>query len=92
MTDHHENIGILPEHMREPVLDYIDKGYPVGSFLTALLSNDLRRTFECADDINGARVRDFVRFLYCHAPANCWGSPERVEAWQAQGGLERVEH
>jgi hypothetical protein len=88
MNDYREHIGMVPEHCADGLLNYIENGTPVGSFLTALLSNDLRETYACADNINSHRVRDYVTFLYNYAPAQCWGSPARVEAWQARGGLK----
>jgi hypothetical protein len=79
---------MLPAHMVHGVLGYIERGEPVGGFLTALLTNDLRRTFERADIINQEAVPVYVRFLYNYAPQGCWGSIERFDAWQEQGGLE----
>lgn len=87
MTEHRDNIGRLPEHCRDGMLNYIENGYPVGSFLQALLSNNLKETFGCADDVNQRRVFDYVHFLYNYAPAQCWGSPEAVAYWQERGGL-----
>jgi hypothetical protein len=66
---------------------YIEHGIPPGHFLSCLLSNDLRGTFERADEVNAAAVRNYVQFLYCYAPAGSWGSPERFDAWCKQGGL-----
>ena len=66
-----------------PVKLYILKGFPPGSFLTAVLCNDLREAFACADDENAAAMRDWVRFFYNCAPAGCWGSPDRFQAWMA---------
>lgn len=88
MTDHKEKIRMLPAHMRESVLDYIETGAPVGGFLTALLSNDLRGTFERADEQNRAAVFVYLSFLYNHAPSQCWGSPQRLRDWQERGGLK----
>ena len=66
---------------------YIENGIEPGSFLSSLLCNDLRRTFEAADDVNSHRVRDYVQFLYSYAPAGCWGSEEKYVAWIERGGL-----
>ena len=85
--DYLRHLAMLPKHMREPMQNYIERGYPVGEFLRALLSNNLRRTFETADDVNQGRILDFLRYLYLYCPANCWGSPENVSAWQQRGGL-----
>jgi hypothetical protein len=66
---------------------YIEHGIPPGSFLTALLSNDLRGTFERADDENRAAVENWIRFLYNYAPSECWGSPAKLTTWCQHGGL-----
>lgn len=87
MDDYKEYVTSLPLHMRDAVLLYIEHGYMPGSFLTALLSNDLKETFARADDVNQRAVRDYVQYLYSFAPGGCWGSPERVQAWVAKGGL-----
>lgn len=79
---------MLPSYMVPGVLGYIERGEPVGGFLSALFSNDLRGTFERADDTNQRAVLTYMKFLYGYAPAGCWGSPERFEKWQEQGGLE----
>ena len=72
----------LPEHMQGPMRRYIENGIPPGSFLRAVLSNDLRAAFQRADDINGPRIRDFVVFLYNEAPRGCYGSPSAVNEWK----------
>lgn len=79
--------SLVPEHMIGGLRRYIEDGIPPGSFLTALLSNDLRGTFERADEENSARVGDWVRFLYNYAPSPCWGSPAKFDAWCKHGGL-----
>jgi hypothetical protein len=90
MADHRAHIGMLPGHMQDGMLRFIEKGHPVGGFLSALLSNDLKETFVRADSTNAARVSDFVTYLYNYAPLACWGSKERFEKWQEQGGLEGI--
>lgn len=77
----------LPRHMREAMSRYILDGHPIGSFLQAVLSNDLEAAFRHADHINRLWMMDFVGFLRDHAPAKCWGSVERIRAWQRHDGL-----
>jgi hypothetical protein len=79
--------AMLPAHMVSGVLGYLERGEPVGGFLSALLSNDLRATFERADGINKRSVLAYIEFLYNYAPAGCWGSPGRFDAWQERGGM-----
>lgn len=71
----------LPEHMQEGMKLYIENGIEPGSFLMAVLENNLMEAFGRADHINQERIRDYCSFLYNEAPRNCHGSPEIVDAW-----------
>lgn len=66
---------------------YIDRGVPVGHFLTELLSNRLVQAFGRADDSNREVMFQYAQFLYNEAPRRCWGSPEAVRIWQSHRGL-----
>lgn len=72
----------LPVHMHGAISRYIAKGIPPGSFLTAVLSNDLMGAFGKADDENREALYEWVRFIYNYAPTGCHGSPEKVRAWR----------
>lgn len=78
----------LPEHMRRAVTDYVERGAPIGSFLTAVLSNDFVAAHTRADHENRAAIDEWIEFLRAFAPDLCWGSLEKVEAWQQRGGLK----
>ncbi len=70
---------------------WIEDGIPPGSFLTAVLENDLKHACEQADIENRYLLFDIVSWLYNESPGGCWGSPEQVEAWRAAGGLAGIE-
>ena len=72
---------VIPEHCREGLIRYVAHGLPPGNFLLAVLSNDLREAFACADRENSAAMGAWVGFLYNHCPGLCWGSPEKVKDW-----------
>lgn len=91
MTDYEENINLIPEHMRESVLAWIETGRMPGDFLRNLLSNNLSLTFHHADPTNRAAVYDYIFYLHNYAPAPCWGSPKNVEEWNKQGGIKGKE-
>jgi hypothetical protein len=74
----------LPEHMQDGTRLYVEHGLAPGSFLTAVICNDLREAMSRADDINRARLFDIVSWFYNEAPAPCWGSPEKFAAWVEQ--------
>lgn len=79
--------SLVPVHMRGSLERYFDHGIDPGSFMTAVLSNDLKESFGRADDINRERLFDIVSFLYQSAPIPAWGSPEVVRDWCKAGGL-----
>jgi len=81
------NYSRLPAHMRDGMRRYIENGIPAGSFQTAVLSNDLMEAFRRADDVNRLAMLDYAMFLANEAPCGCFGSPEHVKDWIAQGGL-----
>ena len=85
-----EGIALIPLHCRAGIIRYIEEHIPPGSFLTAVLSNDLIRAVRAADAANYAALRDYVRFLTFHAPGDCWGSPEKFKAWVALRGRDRI--
>lgn len=94
MRTYVEAASMLPQHMREGIVEYIRVGRPVGDFLTALLSNDLMAAFERADDYNTQAMREWASYLYSYAPrypVPCYGSLEIVENWKRVGGLEGLE-
>ncbi|HEC66848.1 MAG TPA: hypothetical protein ENI23_16355 [bacterium] len=87
---HDYNYKKLPEHIRDSVQRYIEQGAPPGDFLTAVIRNDLKESFGRADDINIARMFDIVDFFYNEAPLECWGSPEEMEKWIKDGGVDGI--
>ena len=77
----------LPEHIQGGVRRYIEDGIPPGSFLQAVMSNNLKESFMYADDTNIERMFDIVDFFYNEAPIECWGSKEKMSHWVEKGGL-----
>ena len=85
MTQKAVNINYeqLPEHLRYGVNMYIAQGCLPGSFLQAVISNNLSRSFALADPISFVQMPEIVSFFHNEAPADCWGSPEKMRAWSA---------
>ena len=81
----------IPSHMQESVREYVERGRPLGSgsFLEFVFANDLVHAFGKADETNRAAMFEYSCFLYA-APLGCWGSLEKVHAWQKAGGLHGV--
>ena len=77
----------VPGHIVEGLARYVVEGKPTGSFLRAVLTNDLRGAFQRADDVNLKAIPEIVGAIYWETPIGCNGSPEKVDAWIAKGGL-----
>lgn len=71
----------VPSHMHDGYLLYIRDGIRPGSFLCAVLSNNLEDACNRADLENRHALFAHVVFLANHAPRGCWGSPAAVDAW-----------
>ena len=78
---------MLPEHMRDEMKLWVERGIEPGRFLGAVLRNDLMSALGIADSINRERLFDFGNFLYNEVPADCHGSRENYAAWMERGGL-----
>ncbi len=71
----------VPDHLREGLVRYFKDGVLPGSFLQAVLCNDLTQAVSRADPRAFAGLRRLVEFLMWEAPLQSWGSRVRVLAW-----------
>jgi len=71
----------VPEGLHHGLILYLTHGIPPGSFMMAVLGNDLREACRRADLTNKYRLFDIVNFLYNCAPVSSWGSEENVMGW-----------
>jgi hypothetical protein len=76
----------VPEHMHDHLVNYLVHYRVTGSFLRAVLDNNLRLAIGQADEVNKGALAEIVRFLVDVAPAYAWGSERAVDAWIAKGG------
>lgn len=83
------HIAEFPARMRGPLARYLVCNLRPGDFLSALLSNDLYQACIRADDENSQLLRAYFHFLWLHAPALSWGSPQKFAAWLAIGEARR---
>jgi len=83
LRTHHRNgiINNLPDYMVEGLIRYIEDGILPGSFLHAILRNDLQDACACADNTNRCLIWEYVNVLWNYSPSDCWGSPEKVQRW-----------
>ena len=71
----------LPPRMVPGLLRYLEDGIKPGSFLTAIIENNLKEACAMADEENKYLIWDYVNVLYNYAPSDSWGSPERMKQW-----------
>jgi hypothetical protein len=75
------NANHMPEHMEEGLYLYLTYRIPPGSFMLAVLSNDLIGAAQQADHINKNALFKWANFMYNFLPGKCYGSKENVQNW-----------
>lgn len=65
----------------EAVRDYRDNRREHGSFIMAVLENNLHAAMTRADGTSWDAIRELMEFVYFDLPADSWGSEEAVAAW-----------
>ncbi len=93
MSEYREHLDMVPSHMHAAICSWIENPvHPVllGSFLRALLTNDLKGAILNGDEQNVAALQRWVEYLYNYAPSPCWGSDEKVSAWYKRHEIARV--
>lgn len=73
---------------KESIDRYVQHGYHPGSFLEAVLSNDLAGALYLADGDNAFHLREIVKYINEKVPIGAKGSLGAVKAWNKMGGLE----
>lgn len=80
--------------IRPDIIEAIDRwaatGTPTGSFVQAVLENNLCEAVGRADNDNLEALPAIVGYVYNEVPSQCWGSPEKVEAWRVTKAEERA--
>lgn len=81
-----KNIKLLPDSyypIREDwygaLERYLNQGITPGSFMLAVLENNLVEAFGRADLDNEANMKNIIGYIYNHLPSNSWGSPIKVQ-------------
>jgi hypothetical protein len=78
----------IPKYMWGGINRYVMNGIEPGSFLKAVLENNLVGAVDRADGTNKYKLVEYADLLYNVLPNQCWGSPQRVNDWISGGGLE----
>lgn len=71
----------IPPHMQAAIRRYVVQGLRPGDFLTGVITNDLRRAINYADETNLPLIKLYVQWFYNVAPGSCHGSPKNMEEW-----------
>lgn len=85
------NISNIPYETIASLDRYLNKHIHTGSFLEAVLSNDLIGAIHKADSFNLSALTDIVKYLYNDFPGNCWGSPEAYKNWTDRSQWQKDE-
>lgn len=90
MTDHSHLLdrpewGIIPPHMKGAAELYLLHGVRPGSFLEAVLANDLADAVARADRQNREALGAWADWCIWCLPSRAWGSRDAVAEWR---GLE----
>ena len=78
----------LPDDTKQAIDDYVQHG-ECGDFLSAALGNRFVDTVCLADDHNLEALPEIAFYIWNHIPSACWGSLEKVNAWQKARRAER---
>jgi len=77
----------IPERMMPGIENYIKHGVIPGTFLQAVICNNLKEAFMFADDENFENLAAYAGYFYNEVPSNAWGSNKRMLQWAEDGGL-----
>ncbi|KKM07197.1 hypothetical protein LCGC14_1736310 [marine sediment metagenome] len=70
-----------PVRILNAIRNHADHHHPCGSFVTAVLENNLMEATGRADGDSQAALFEIVRYVRWEIPSRCHGSPEKVRAW-----------
>lgn len=73
----------VPRSLHGGLIEYFAARRPTGSFLHAVLENDLVQASLRADPVNRYEIATIALFLHHNFPAPPWGSPAAVATWLA---------
>lgn len=76
----------VPQNILEALDTWADVGRLPGGFTTAVLENDFMEAVSRADAFSFAMLKEIALYVYNVLPRPCWGSVEKVAAWEAAGG------
>ena len=73
--------SLIPSRIIEAMRGYVEDGTPTGSFLAAVIANDLMGAVGRADDDNIRVLRSICGYVYNKFPRGSHGSREIYKNW-----------
>ena len=71
----------IPDDMKDSIIKYIEYGAEPGNFLTAVITNDLKKAVGHADRTNFELLRMYVQWFYNVAPGESQGDIQKMRSW-----------
>ena len=80
-------IGHLPETSQGALMRYLEHGVRPGSFIEAILTNNLYKALAYADSVNKDLLQEHAYAVVRHFPNESCGSRESFVNWMRENGL-----
>ena len=71
----------IPKYMEQELITYAETGKVYTGFLIAVLSNDLKRAVELADEVSLVNLPAYVAYIVNKLPMSSQGSLEAIDYW-----------
>lgn len=71
----------MKENIKAAIDRYVKRRCPTGSFLRAVLENNLMEAIGRADDENRVSLFEICSYIHNKCPSICYGSPKKVKEW-----------
>ena len=75
----------VPDHTREALERYFLYAFEPGSFVKAVLCNDLVSSVARADHFNKPAIAGIVEWIVNNAPEGSWGHEDYYKEWISKG-------
>ena len=79
----------MKSRTKQTIDDYVRHGLVPGSFVTAVLSNDLMSAVANADTHNKRDLHEICEYVWNTVPMTAYGSPQNVSSWLKRKAEER---
>ena len=73
--------GSIPPFVLTAMRDYVLDSKRPDRFLQAVICNDLHQSCSLADPDLRRELHNITKWFFNVAPADCWGSEEKMEEW-----------